>query len=335
MLDLGQKLKRRREELRVNLDDVSIATKINIKVLSAIEEGDTESLPQKTFLRGFIRSYASFLKLDVTEVLEEFQQVYGTTKPKPKKQQDDAPVDVHVQSDRSRPAIVKVAIAISIALLFVLLIVVKKTIEKYERESQVASDSEITSQIALANDPEGVNEAESETDTTKPPTTAAAVDKPETPQPVSAPTPTEARAASPAPSPTVTPNPTLAPTATPKPTATPMITPAPTPTTTPAPTATPAPKPTVTPSPAPSPIAAASGPIQEVIIDAMDNVIVKARINGAAPQTFTLNPQQTQVIRGNLVELEITDGAAVSLTHNGKALGIVGTLGQPKKVRFP
>lgn len=79
----GQILKENRERRGTTLSEVSLSTKITIKTLQAIESGDPLTLPPKTFLRGFVRSYAIFLGLDVEEILRTFQEEMGSTLSRP------------------------------------------------------------------------------------------------------------------------------------------------------------------------------------------------------------------------------------------------------------
>lgn len=79
----GQILKENRERRGVTLNEVSLSTKITIKTLVSIEEGDPATLPPKTFLRGFVRSYAIFLGLDVDEILRTFHEEMGSTLSRP------------------------------------------------------------------------------------------------------------------------------------------------------------------------------------------------------------------------------------------------------------
>ena len=79
--NLGHWLKTERESKGLSLHEIGIQLKIGAKILQAIEETDKNKLPAKTFLRGFVRSYAQFLKLDVQEALTLFQSEYGTTHP--------------------------------------------------------------------------------------------------------------------------------------------------------------------------------------------------------------------------------------------------------------
>ncbi len=79
----GQILKENRERKGVTLNEVSLSTKITIKTLVAIEEGDPINLPPKTFLRGFVRSYAIFLGVDTDEILRTFHEEMGSTLSRP------------------------------------------------------------------------------------------------------------------------------------------------------------------------------------------------------------------------------------------------------------
>ncbi|WII72757.1 helix-turn-helix domain-containing protein [Bdellovibrio sp. 22V] len=83
MKKTGEILKKAREEKGLSLNEIGLSLKINSKVLKAIEEGDDAHLPAKTFLRGFVQSYANFLHLDSDKVLEVFYEEMGSTKPKP------------------------------------------------------------------------------------------------------------------------------------------------------------------------------------------------------------------------------------------------------------
>src|ERR1700742_4092075 len=85
----GQKLREKRESIHLTISEVSLATKINPKVLIAMENGDLEHLPAKTFLRGFVRSYAGYLRINATELLALFNEEIGETEKK-----EPVPTDV-------------------------------------------------------------------------------------------------------------------------------------------------------------------------------------------------------------------------------------------------
>ncbi|NQY99658.1 MAG: helix-turn-helix domain-containing protein [Bdellovibrionales bacterium] len=79
MKKTGEILKKERERQEVSLNEISMATKISVRMLKAVEEGNLNDLPAKTFLRGFVKSYASQLKMDVDDVLETFHEEMGST----------------------------------------------------------------------------------------------------------------------------------------------------------------------------------------------------------------------------------------------------------------
>lgn len=77
----GELLKSERIKLKLSQQDIAFALKLSPRTINAIEEGDIDSLPAKTFVRGFVKSYAEMLKLDPAMVLSQFQEEMGTTRP--------------------------------------------------------------------------------------------------------------------------------------------------------------------------------------------------------------------------------------------------------------
>jgi len=80
MKKVGELLKSERERRGLSLHEIGMSLKINPKILQSIEEGNTAGLPAKTFLRGFIRSYAQYLRMDVEQVLNLLNQESGPVK---------------------------------------------------------------------------------------------------------------------------------------------------------------------------------------------------------------------------------------------------------------
>ena len=64
MKKTGELLKKVREDKGLSLHEIGLSLKINAKILKQIEDGEKDNLPAKTFLRGFVQSYANYLKLD-------------------------------------------------------------------------------------------------------------------------------------------------------------------------------------------------------------------------------------------------------------------------------
>ena len=152
MITLGQTLKQARESRGITLNEVADITKISIRILRAIEDGDESALPPKTFLRGFIYSYASYLKLDTEQILAQFQSEMGSTRP-------EEPIS-EITPQSSSPANVEpttklrsVAAAALVAAIIAAIFLVKKTVDKYEKESIVVDSKPVLSADITATAP--------------------------------------------------------------------------------------------------------------------------------------------------------------------------------------
>lgn len=365
MKTTGQTLKENREKKGISLSEVALATKINVKVLVAIEEGDIEKLPTKTFLRGFVRSYARYLGLDEEAVLNSFYEEMGSTKPKllvteggspatPSEEDAKPPTRTLDPSASSRTT--KLIAVSGIIVLVTLIVIFKNKMESYEREAEIG---ELPKQIETvpndeapgtpapspSTDSEGANAPGSEVATQPAPITTPPQSTPAaTPSPTPAPTATATPTASPSPTPKPTPTPT--PTATPSPTPTakpsPSATPTPKPTPTPAASVTPKPSPTsspeaaVKPTPAPTAAPAVAGRAQEVVIEALNNVDIEAVLDNEPPRAVKLRADQIHTFKAKRkVILRFSDGGAVNLVVNGVDRGVPGDLGKPMKIDLP
>lgn len=68
----GDDLRRERLLREVTLDEISAATKISLRLLSALERSDLARLPAPVFTRGFIRAYCLHLGLDPVEKVNTY-----------------------------------------------------------------------------------------------------------------------------------------------------------------------------------------------------------------------------------------------------------------------
>jgi transcriptional regulator with XRE-family HTH domain len=68
----GDRLRRQREERRIDLVTVAARTKIKQSLLDGLERGDLSDWPSDFYRRSFIRAYASAIGLDPDVVLQEF-----------------------------------------------------------------------------------------------------------------------------------------------------------------------------------------------------------------------------------------------------------------------
>lgn len=74
---LGEKLTKKRVALGYTSKDVEKAIRVRSTYIDDIESGRYENLPPDVFVRGFIRSYAEFLKLDVNKTMKLYQKERG------------------------------------------------------------------------------------------------------------------------------------------------------------------------------------------------------------------------------------------------------------------
>lgn len=73
-LTLGEKLRKFRTDHRMSLVEVSRATKIQVKYLEALENGEYGQLPADVYVRGFLRGYARHLGCDEEAILRLYER---------------------------------------------------------------------------------------------------------------------------------------------------------------------------------------------------------------------------------------------------------------------
>ena len=71
---IGDKLRTERERQKLTIQDIAKATSIRALYIEAIEKGEYNSLPGTVYAKGFIRNYATFLKLDANEAVHQFME---------------------------------------------------------------------------------------------------------------------------------------------------------------------------------------------------------------------------------------------------------------------
>ena len=317
MKKTGELLKSKREGANLSLSEVALATKINPKVLRAIEAGESEKLPAKTFLKGFVRSYALYLKTDVEAVMTLFtEETGGPTAPAVHEAYQKP--ENGVAPRRGPPAEesasgIRTAAVMVIALLIGAIIGVRELIEKYQKEKVVA-----TNDMKVSPLPEGSPAAEA----AKVADAVAAAMTPKilTPAVVTASAMTEGRAV------------TKAAEAKREPAQE-------------KPKVEPAKEPVAPKEPAglkeaddtakPVKEVAAKSPHNEVILEASGKVNVDVIVRGETKH-LVLGPEDVHTIRADAsLVLEVSDGGALNLIHNGVERGPAGAPGKPAQVKFP
>ena len=75
MKRVGEFLRGERQARGISLQQIAADTRISMKMLQAIEEGDGEQLPAPVLIKGFLRAYAQRIGLDPEDVIVEYQDL--------------------------------------------------------------------------------------------------------------------------------------------------------------------------------------------------------------------------------------------------------------------
>ena len=73
--EIGAHLRQRRQELSIPIEEVAAKTLIRLPMLKAIDEGQSDQLPEPVFIQGFIRRYGDFVGLDGTALAKTFPTI--------------------------------------------------------------------------------------------------------------------------------------------------------------------------------------------------------------------------------------------------------------------
>ena len=74
MKEIGQKLKDKREENGVSVEEAAEDLKMRPSQITNLEEGNTENFKDSLFLKYFIRDSAKYLGLDSEKILDEYNE---------------------------------------------------------------------------------------------------------------------------------------------------------------------------------------------------------------------------------------------------------------------
>jgi len=75
MDSIGQQLAAARRRRGIDLKEAEEATKIRLRLLDALENDQFDLLPDPVYIKGFIRSYAGYLKIDPKPLVEEYKRI--------------------------------------------------------------------------------------------------------------------------------------------------------------------------------------------------------------------------------------------------------------------
>ena len=140
MSNLGATFRKARETAGLPLEKIATETKINSRFLLAIESESFDLLPGGVFNRGFIKSYAEYLRIDSEQALADYERMF------PKAQE---PLEVLVDAEResSRKSdrnLYPVAAAILFASIIAYYLVTRKPSTSPEQAPQSTAEKQAT-----------------------------------------------------------------------------------------------------------------------------------------------------------------------------------------------
>jgi cytoskeletal protein RodZ len=99
---VGEALRAAREAQGFSLQEAEAQTRIRLKFLRALEEGDVDVLPSELHAKGFLRNYALFLRLDADDLVDRFSAATGHT-PRPITRLTETPAPYPPPGTRATP----------------------------------------------------------------------------------------------------------------------------------------------------------------------------------------------------------------------------------------
>lgn len=103
---IGLELRQRREQKELSLEEASFSTRIRVRYLRSLEDGNWEGIPSLTQGKGFLRAYAGYLGLDPVPLLALLSSEPPTQPaPAPPKPEPDPPSEAALEHAAAAGAI--------------------------------------------------------------------------------------------------------------------------------------------------------------------------------------------------------------------------------------
>src|SRR3990167_7803579 len=87
---VGELLEQRRLSLGIAVERVARETQIQARYLRALELGDAKQLPANIYVRGFLKTYARYLRLDENNLVQRWEKERGISQHLVKQAQEQA-----------------------------------------------------------------------------------------------------------------------------------------------------------------------------------------------------------------------------------------------------
>ncbi len=127
---VGEILKKKREDLGIELREIANTLKIRYDYLKAIEDEDFKLFPAKVYLKGYILEYAKFLNIEAKIILEAYEK----DQPKQEKLKRDEIGSLHDKKTNIKKLIIPSGLAILlISLVIIFLAPNKQNVDNTEK----------------------------------------------------------------------------------------------------------------------------------------------------------------------------------------------------------
>ncbi len=153
----GEYLRHIRITQKLELADVAKELNIPVKTLTALEQDDYKSLPEATFIKGYYRTYAKYLKVDATNIIQRFDDIYANdTGLLPNHALNNSPIKIMGKlpgsnRDRNRKWLKRGLIALAAVLVIAALIGVVQNMSSSDSAEQTASSEASDVQVLNLN----------------------------------------------------------------------------------------------------------------------------------------------------------------------------------------
>src|SRR6266850_4427263 len=133
MATVAEQLRTAREARKLTVNEVADTTKIRTDHIRALEAGDFNVFTAPVYIRGFVRTYATLLKLDVPEVMGTLDKELGQTEkfsePPPLSTERRGPLDfIMLQLTKVdwRKGVAVLSAAVILSILFIVIWLVRR-----------------------------------------------------------------------------------------------------------------------------------------------------------------------------------------------------------------
>jgi len=77
----GQSLRRAREARKLSIESVAERMHLSVDIIQALENAEYSRLPAPTYIRGYLRSYATYVGIDGDKLVDEYNLLVGESLP--------------------------------------------------------------------------------------------------------------------------------------------------------------------------------------------------------------------------------------------------------------